>query len=274
MLLKKKQSKFRKVLKFIIIILIIVAIIGVCYLVFYSDFCKVNNFNFKYSNNYLKSEDVSGFFSNEFLVSSLATQVVKNKKILGYLGSNNILFWKLGKKNNLTSKHILPSVKKVNIKVDLWNREVSFFAEEKSFFGIFCNNSDGCYAFDNNGIVFAPAPKSKGSLILKINDSNKRPIVLGERILPEKEWFNNIINAINLIKKNNLNIESINIKDLDLEEWGVKIANGPELIFSLNFVPSDLNEILKTLKDRTDFPDINYFDMRVENRIYYHPNEQ
>ncbi len=273
MLLKKKQSKFRIVLKFIIIILVIAAIIGVFYLIFYSEICEVKDFNFKYSNNYLKSEDMSGFFSNDFLVSSLATQVVKDKKMLGYLGSDNILFWKLGKKNNLTSKHVLPSVKEVNIKVDLWNREVSFFVKEKSFFGIFCNDNDGCHAFDNDGIVFAPAPESKGSLILKINDSNERPIVLGERILPEKEWFDNIIKIVNLIKKNNLNIENIKIRDLSLEEWEIKIANGPKLIFSLNFVPSDLNEILKTLKDRTDFSDINYFDMRVENRIYYHPNE-
>ncbi len=71
------------------------------------------------------------------------------------------------------------------------------------------------------------------------------------------------------MKENGLHLNSVEIKNLDLEEWQASIAAGPEFVFSLNFIPKDLGKVVKTLKDRADFSKVDYFDMRVENRVYY-----
>jgi len=270
MLLKnKKKLKFRPFVWLLIFILLVLAAAGLLYLIFYSNLFQVQNFDFAYTNSYLQEFDISGFFENEYLVSSLTAQVVKKKKFLGYFGSDNILFWFFGKGGNLVNKNTLPSVENVNLDVDLFDRKVKVTVDEKNLSGIICNIKDNCFAFDKEGRVFASAPDTKGSLILKIHDTNDRPLVMGEKFLPKSKWIENVLKTVKVIKDNGLHLGSIEIKGLDLEEWVISAAAGPEFLFNLNFVPKDLSQIVKTLKERADFSQVNYFDMRVENRVYY-----
>jgi hypothetical protein len=273
MLLKNnKKTKIKNIIKIFLIILILSLLIGLVYFVFYSDFLKVKNFKFNYSNNYLGSDKISGFFGNDFLISSLTAEIIKERKILGYLGSDNILFWLWGKNFNLVNNYSLPSVKNIDIQIDFSERLINLSIDEKKLFGIYCLNEDKCFAFDENGVSFAKAPNSKGFLILKINDKNSRLVMLGDNILPKKGWFNNIIESVKIIEDAGLNIKSIYINDLKFEEWEIEVMEGPIFIFSLNFVPDDLYEVVKTLIDKTNFSKTDYFDMRVENRIYYNKN--
>jgi len=270
MLLKKsKKSKKHPFIWLTIFVLLILIVSGIFYFIFNSEVLKVKKIDYEYSNNYLNSSSSSGFFTNNYLISSLTTQIVKNQKILGYLGSDNILFWFFGKNNELINRNMLPSVKSVKIETNVVDRQLDIKVREKELSGVICNPKNKCFAFDDEGIIFAPAPDVKGSLILKINDSNNRPLTAGEKFLPREHWINNMIKVIEVLKNNDLNIERIEIRDMELEEWEATISSGLKFIFNFNFVPEDFNEVIRTLKEKSDFSQMDYFDMRVENRIYY-----
>jgi len=266
---EKKKKKLRLLFHLSIFIFSAFFVIGILYIIFYSGLLNVENFEFSYSNNYSETGNTTSFFSNKFLVSSLATQVVKNKKILGYLDSDNILFWFFSGKDDLVNESILPSVKEVKLDVNLFSRRVKISVDEKNLSGVICDTKDNCYVFNEKGKVFAPAPNVSGSLILKITDTNDRHLVLGEKFLPREEWIENIIKTIEILEKNNFYLKSVLIKEISLEEWETVISVGPKFLFSLNFVPNDLEEVVQTLKKRADFSKIDYFDMRVEDRLYY-----
>jgi cell division septal protein FtsQ len=273
----KKKSRLKVFFRFLLFIAFIFLVCGILYLLIYSNVLNVKTFEFQYSSEYHKEETVpedeagkaSIFYTNDFLASSLSSQIIKERKNLGYLGSDNILFWFLGKKENLVNNNILPSVEQINLDVDLFDRKVKVLVEEKELSGIICKPEKLCFAFDKSGRIFASAPFVKGSLIFRIDDTNDRPLVFGEKFLSKEKWINNILKTIKIIKESGFNIKSSAIREMDLSEWEVVISDGPKLLFSLNFVPGDLQEIIKTLKERADFSDISYFDMRVENRIYY-----
>lgn len=253
----------------LVLIFLILAIIGILYSVFYSDLFRVKAFNFSYSNNYLEETDSSGFFTNDYLVSSLTAEAVKERRFLGYLGPDNILFWVMGKNENLVNDNVLPSVDDLEIDTDLFKRKVDILVSEKKLSGIVCKSENFCCAFDDEGNVFAFAPSVKGTLIVRIDDFNERPLVFGEKFLPDKEWIENVVRTLEVIRESGFHVESASIGETSLSEWEVVVSQGPKFLFSLDFVPKDLKKVMETLKERADFSGIDYFDMRVENRIYY-----
>lgn len=265
----KKKSKFRPFIYLLFFVVLVILICVILYAVFYSGLFRVENFDFKYSNKYIQGDKSSGFFTDDFLVSSLTAQVVGKKRLLGYFGPDNTLFWLFGEEEDMVNNNVLPSVEDVDVKVNVFKRKVEISINEKELAGVICKTEGSCYAFDERGRIFAPAPSVEGSLILKINDVNSRPLVLGEKFLPKEEWIENILKTIGIFDKNNFHIKSVTIREIDVEEWEIIVLTGPKFLFSLDFIPKDLNDIMRTLKERADFSSVNYFDMRVENRIYY-----
>ena len=117
--------------------------------------------------------------------------------------------------------------------------------------------------------MFGRVPSAEGSLLLKVHSLNSLPILLGGQILPRVEWIQNMFNTIYIIKSAGENVRNITIKEYALEEWEADLALGSRLLFSLNFIPKNLEGLIQNLEKRFDLMKLDYIDFRVENRIFY-----
>lgn len=255
---KKKSVRLGFILWSGLFFILGVGLVGAAYFVLYSDFFKVKNFDVRGAN----------LISKEKVISSLYTQAVGSSKISSFLGPDNILFWKFGKAADIAPE-ALPTLIGVSIKTKFGDRSVIVEAVDRQAIGVWCVQDESCYVFDEEGIIFGQAPEVQGTLILKIIDENDRNIVLGEQFFNKPEWVGIFFETINVIRKQNLAIASIVIKDLNLREWQVQTEAGPVFLFGLDFLPENFEGIVKNLDSRFEFNKVTYFDFRVQNRIYY-----
>lgn len=231
--------------------------IGILYFILYSSWLRVKAVN---------APDLPGISREEILIS-VRTQMLTNR-IRAMLGPQNILFWKLGNPPDFVQR--FPALKNIRIETDFWNRSVDIKAEERQLWGVVCDQTDSnCFGLDENGVIFSKVPSVSGSLILKINDPNGRVFILGQPLFSRLEWFSNFKRTIDVLNRNNFLVVSTRMGDSSLREWTVKVAQGPEFYFSLNFMPENLDSILKSLSSKLDFKNTAYVDFRVPNRIYY-----
>jgi cell division septal protein FtsQ len=79
---------------------------------------------------------------------------------------NNIFLVRLGDLREDILEQI-PKLKEVELKRNLFNGLLINITEKEPR-GIYC--TDDCYYFDQQGIIYEPAPKTKGFLILNISD--------------------------------------------------------------------------------------------------------
>jgi hypothetical protein len=125
-----------------------------------------------------------------------------------------------------------------------------------------------CFWFDDAGKIFKKGPLSQGSLIKTVIDSSGRKLGLGEYVLSDN-YFKNLRSFFEVLDKSDLSIDSVFLKNLELEEMAVKAEGGPELYFSLRFKSDWVLPILKKLMSDSSFAKLKYADFRIENRAYY-----
>jgi len=264
----KKRLRGAVVLWSLVLLLLGGALISASYFVLYNDFFKVKSFEVTGS----RSLDEDRFLSqlkSEMLSASPRTilGIIRGSIWRAMLGPDNILFWEFGSKPPSLPGSPIVSLAAVN--VNLAARKVAVAVKEREIAGVICRGMGDCYGFDENGVVFAKTPSIEGYLILRIDDENNKPFVLGTSIFPKKGWQENLFKTLAVFKENNIAVSSVRVKDYALEEWEVETASGLRFLFSLSFVPENLSGILKTLDEKFDFGKLTYFDFRVENRIYY-----
>ncbi len=232
-------------------------LVGVFYFVVYSGVFRVKSFEVSESR----------YTPDNVLLAALDAEMIGRSRLLSMLGPDNILFWEFGRKPSVLDN--LPLVARISVETDLTAGKVLVKTEERDFSGIWCLLTEDCYAFDDNGIIFARAPEAEGALILKVNDENARPLVMGKPFFVNQAWRENLFKTWEVMRNHGFVVSGVTVKDLNLEEWEVKIAEGPVFQFNLNFMPANLESILDNLDEKFDFGKVTYFDFRVENRIYY-----
>jgi hypothetical protein len=161
----------------------------------------------------------------------------------------------------LISSHILQG---------LFEKKMDRIDEEGA--GIICRqNFGGCFYFNKDGIIFKDAPMTSGSLIIIIQDYSNRNYELGNQIL-EKSFIDIILEINkNLFSEIGLKILSFSINSYPIEELKAITNEGWYVLFSLKRDIKNQLLVLKVglnekIKDRTN---LQYVDLRIENRIYY-----
>lgn len=256
--LKSKPGRFKVWLLIGGFVLLVIAAAG-GYFVVYSDFFKVRNFEI----------EATSLVPRDILFSVLTSEMKLTQKWKNRLGQNNILFWEFDKKPRVKSE-LLAALSDLDVETNLREKKVVVRVKERELFAVWCLSKLGrCYGIDKEEIPFVAVPEPQGSLILKFEDQNEREIKLGEPVLANREWFKNLLHTVETIKVSNLPVSAVVIKDLVLEEWEAEIYPGTSFYFSLNFVPENLESLLKNLSKQLDFKKLTYLDFRVQNRIYY-----
>ncbi len=191
------------------------------------------------------------------------------------LGENLFILSKNNIKTTLTAA--FPAITGINVEKELFNGLTIKF-EKRIPVGIWCHpmgdhpEGDDCYYFDKEGTIFKEAPITEGGLILKIQDSEKKEISLGDRAMNAEQLkfitdFNN-----NFIENSRIKIMEFKIgpsADFDLtavtaDGWLIYLDQKQNPALAANNLFTILNEVIKN-----KFSDLEYIDLRTPSRIFY-----
>ncbi len=242
----------------LIVFLIAGILIGLIYFLLYAKTFKIQSF--KVSGNRLTAQHI--------VISSFFAESLKQKPWLSFLGSDNIFFWEFAPK--AVSPLYVSTVQEITRDVDFGKRQVSFTVHERSVTNVLCEYNGGkCYGMDENGFVFSSVPEVRGALILRFEAGPGEQIMVGKQYLTSPEWTKNIMRTIAIMESEGFVPRLVRVKRDLVEEWEAVMQEGFSFYFSLHFVPENLTSILKDISSKTRPDAIQYFDFRVENRVYY-----
>lgn len=225
-----------------------------------------------------------------FLFSPLftikAVEVSGNKKIKteqikeGFDYKNIFLFSEEGIKNDLLKK--FPKIGNIEVKKNIVKRIVELKIEERERLGILCRMDveekvKGCFYIDKNGYVFEEAPETSGSLILLIKDYSQNNFDVGEHIFGQgttsfiSEIKEKLYSEANVkpIDFNLLAFPYVDLKVVTDEGWYIIFSLGKDATGQILALEAVLNSGPDELGELRDNKELEYIDLRLENRIYY-----
>lgn len=236
---KKKKNKK------LIFILVLILFLGVIYLLFFSPVFRVKE------------------------ITVIGNHKISLEEIKDNLICNNII---LTTTRNIKKQLLVkfPVIQELKISKNLFKRRLEINIKEREEIGIICS-ANKCFYFDGDGIIFKDAPNTSGSLITIVQDYSNRNYELGDKI-SEKSFVDTILEINkNLFSEIGLKILSFNISSYPIEELKAITNEGWYILFNLK---KDIkNQLLalkvalnEKIKNRSD---LQYVDLRIENRIYY-----
>ncbi len=182
-----------------------------------------------------------------------------------WLGPDSILFWEFGREHEIPK--VSPRLASVAIEKNLLGRTVRITVEEREAEGVWCVEKTDCYVFDKEGVIFAGAPNVSGYLLLKIV-AEKIPVRLGEKALRNEIWLRNMRETIEEVAEAGIIAGVARIENPEDKEWKIETAEGAELLFSLDFKPKSIKEILKEFSEKRGLAKMRVIDFRVPEKVY------
>lgn len=258
-----KQKKARKQKRRLILFssFFISLCIGLFYFFFFSGYCDVRSIAVSGTKT-IHTDEVRAVVASAFDGRSLLI-----------FSRRNFLFFPVHETARAV-KEKFPAIDSIDVSRKLWGAKVVVVIVEREPAGIVCGKleQDACMYFDEGGVVFAVAPRIIGASVLRIEEES-----LGEITgFPAQKYSADTINFITLAKnlvseKTGITVETFVL----LNEYGdveARTQEGFLILFSMKQSAELQAHILKNLlateiKDQA--PNLEYIDLRVENRAYY-----
>lgn len=255
---RKKSERFHFFVLSGITLIIGLFCIASCYAILNADFFKTKDIEVKGLN----------LVSRDALLSSISITTLNKSFLASSLGPDNILFWSFVDSHFVLEKN--PKLAEISIETNFFNRTVAVMVRERIVSSVLCKKMlQKCFGMDYSGVVFTETPYVEGGLILKFEDDSEDGIVFGEKYINNLEWKSRIEETIKIMNENGFIPSSVRIKGENSEEWEVVMPSGLLFLYSLRFVPQNLSEVLNEISTKANFVGMQYFDFRVENRMYY-----
>ncbi len=192
------------------------------------------------------------------------------------LGFDNMLAWP--KALTAGDLKFIPQLKNVSVERDYFSHTLNVKVTERTPFGVWCFSSNGtggtkpaarqCYWFSDEGIIFARAGDTEGSLFFTVEDMSQPPSGLNLKILPD-QFVPGLISILKVLHASGVSVAKITLADISHEEITVTNAKGPALYFSLRFPADNDLPVLEDLMSQAGFSKLQYIDFRTQNRVYY-----
>lgn len=235
------------------------ALIAAAYFVMYGAFFRV------------KSLSVSGarLVPSALVASAVEAKAVGMNALTAALGPQNIVFWFFVDRHPSLSASF-PEIRNVDIIPSFLDRTVAITVAERGVASVLCKTATGdCYGIDADGIIFTPVPTVEGTLIRRFEDDSTSTVVMGSPYLKDPAWMRNILSTLSIMGKEGFAPSAVTVDASPLEEWKAVMSSGLAFRFSLHFVPDNLSAILTDIATKTDIKNLQYFDFRVKDRVYY-----
>lgn len=205
------------------------------------------------------------------LIQSAALPPGRRPWYKSFIGYADMFMWPDTLSSNTLA--LIPQLASVSISKDYFTNTITASVTERQPFAIWCfvpkaNGNEQCFWFDQTGTMFERTFDTQGGAIMVVHDYSQNPTGLNEKVLPA-EFTANMISILNVIKATGLNINTIDLNDLSLEEIDITTNNGPALYFSLRFPADEDLPVIQSLMAQGGFDAIQYIDCRTENRVYY-----
>lgn len=235
--------------------------IGLFYVLFFSGYCDVRGIA------------VSG---TETIQTDAVRVVVADaftKRSLFIFSNKNFLFFPAHETARAV-KERFPSIDSIDVSRKIWGARVVVAIVERKPVGIVCGKKeqDACMYFDTGGVVFAVAPRIVGASVLRIEEESLGDITG----FPVQKYSADAVGFVTLTKKHVSEKAGITVETfVFLNEYGdveARTQEGFLILFSMKQDAELQAQILKNLlaaeiKDQA--PNLEYIDLRVENRAYY-----
>lgn len=259
-----KTSAFSKAVSRIIFHVLLWGFFAVSvYILFFSDYLKINNISVTGTQE-LASSDIQSSFEG-YLQGKFFKVIPKNnflfisqKRVADFLENN---FKKI---RTVTISKKFPDSVSINI-------------DERKSVLVWCSG-ESCFLIDENGLAYSAAdfnsPEIMQNHLLQINDTSARAVAIGEKVIDSayEEYVTGIKDALKGIDQT-VSDEAYLTPSNMADEIDVKTDNGTQIYFSTQF---SLDSAIKTLDVvlKKDIPqekigDIDYIDLRSEGRIFY-----
>lgn len=257
----KVRSFFRLAIIYNILLLLFLAV--VVYSFVFSDFLEINSVAVSTNGN-LSTNEIN--------------QVITNKidgKYLKLISKRNFIFFN-SQKMEEELKNNFKKIKKVEIHKKFPNK-ISISIEERNLILTFCSRGN-CYFIDENGYAYEKVDIDSSELeqsgIIKLIDESGKEIKEREYVLLPKyvEFITSISDEI----KNNTSIEILDeyrTESSISEEVIVQTKKGWDIYLNAKFPIDKSVQTLKVLLNRQimlrDLNDLEYIDLRSENKVFY-----
>ncbi len=183
------------------------------------------------------------------------------------LSKNLLILSKFRLKSELAAS--FPAITDITIGKDLFHTLIVSF-KKRIPIGIWCDITR-CYYFDKEGIVFADAPQTEGSLILKITDLSKSNVSLSDKVLDSGRInfvinFSDNINKLDTFKILEFKINpnpSVDFEAITNKNWSIYLDDRQDPALAVSNLLTILDEAVKNTGN------IEYIDLRIPSRIFY-----
>lgn len=143
--------------------------------------------------------------------------------------------------------------------------------------GLWClSKRELCYYYDEKGLAFSQTASSSGFLFIPIYDRRDRDIVLGSEV--ESHSYRDEIQEVKkLLQFGGITPSEIRIQEDPQDEFDVVTREGWKILYSrdtdIRKQSNNLNAFLKEKITPEIRQQLDYIDLRIDDRIYYKVKE-
>lgn len=255
----RRNFSFLRLLFFLIAMSFVTVLV---YALFFSPFLEINSIEIN-GNDYIEKNLILDKINPE--ISGKYFDIVKK---------NNLLLAKIGRMEK-DIKDEFKIIREIEIKREFPEKLIVSIIERKPKI-VFCS-ADGCFILDENGEAYdnysSNEENDKNNFII-LSEESSREIGLGEIIL-EKKYMNyaleikqELLERLEAEIDNNFRVTSLISGDIR-----VKTKEGWEIYFNENIELEKEIEMLKVVLEnkieKSQRTDLEYVDLRIDNKIYY-----
>lgn len=216
------------------------------------------------------------FFSGWFLIKGIdlsGNQEVSEEEIKKTVRPFSNILFSSSQKIESSLKENFPIIAQAKINKNFFNKYLNIRIDERKTVGIWCRSGHNqCFYFDKYGFLFKPASRFSGEALLAIEDNRGKNFNLADTF-DEKELIKkmnsakNILDELKLVAYNNffLTPGSFEFWIKTKEGWYIYLDKESD-------IPTQLVALKKFLEEKLPGDrrkDLQYIDLRVNNRIYY-----
>lgn len=255
---KSREKKPFKLILFTGLFFCLLAVVG--YFLIFSPYFWVKDIEIK------AAQDPKYYAKDE--IKEIARNVLERKFLKFFPGKSIFLVSSAGIRENILNQ--FPEIKSVEI-----NRKPPHFLEavikERESVGIWCRQDGGkvreCFNIDNEGIIFKESPLVLSDFVLNLYASSSQAVSIRNRAVSS-----NLMEFILNVKEGLVGIKAVDFGIVSEQDLRVGTNHGFGVYFNpansfdrqLAALETVLNEEIKD-----NFSDLEYIDLRIENRVYY-----